>query len=823
MKIILILLLLSICKTDNNYKKIFQFDYSNIKIMKEDIISIFESVNYYINLLLKRKEIKDYNMYNKMYRDLTNNKLKCGRVKTINYNKTALIQKDISFLIIPKVTKNKRIKEFDFRTTFCKDEYSIPRVIMINLFCKNENILKKIIGDEIIKNYIFCRIIQLIFGNTFLELHNLKRNKLISAFPEKYLYFSSYQKFMELTTQNKDIYLDHFSNIGNYSYWPIIPNLNDYLIKEYSIEESLKSSFSEITLNVLREYPYDLAQCDLLFYKRKKCFRVDQKCLDDCSLEKLFMEYYIDEKNKRIICNLKNINDLKNQKCGVLYGNVIYEELMEPKKLNEYMESKVTQKLLLLKPSPICPNSHPRTIFFEYTDYYRDDPYYYIKNKINVDFVELKDPHYFVIGKIDKKESYMNKFRCLISNNILVDDLKDWNYNLYWDHYPNLDNDNDNGVNFIYNKYQLIGKFPDENINKYNIIRLYNKLKDKYPKDFNYMPETYLLPDQIKSISNKFKNYQYNSDNVWILKDGNETNKNNTNKKYPYILESLGEIKNNNEKLILSKYLTNPMLINNKKFILRSFVLVTGFSPLKIYFYRDGYLIFAYKNFSLNETDKNNKCIHFSSENIEFYCSENYDINYENSLFEENCSIWNFLNFERYCKKENLNYQKIINQMKDIIIKTFISLTPDILDKIKKNKIKDRNMFQLFSFDFIIDDNYHIYLLDINKNPSLNSIHLVPVYIYDHLISDVLNIVGVVPFSHDEIQQTFDKNIHIYNNETVESVDDALCEFTRQKGIFELIFPIKTNINIYNKYFETITDENKLLWDKLLTYENFIN
>ena len=780
--------------------------------MKEELIPIFESIDYYLGLLFKRKEFKDYNYYHKMYRELTKNKLSCVKDKNLLYNKKSLIQKDISFLFIPKLYQSKKVKEFDFKTTACKDEYKIPRVISIILHYHNKSILENALKDELKKNFFVCRIIQIIFENIGLELNNLKRNKLISSFPEKYLYFSSYKKFIELTKQNQDIFLENFMNIGNYSYWPEMPYFNDYLIKSYSIEDSLKSSFTEITLNLMSQYPYEIAHCDLLFFKRKKCFRVDQKCLDDCSLEKYFMEYYIDEKNKRFICNLKNGNDLKNHKCGALYGNVFYEEFMEPKKLKEYMELKGMQKLLLLKTSQRCPKSHPRTIFFEYTDYYRDDPYYYIKNNINVDYIELKDPQYFVIGKIDKNKSYMNKYRCLISNNILVNNLQDWNYNIYWDSYPNINNDK--GVFFKYNKYQLIGKFPDENINLYHINIYYNKLKDRFPKDFNYMTESYLFPEQIELIQSKFNNYKYTSNNAWILKYNDN--------KDPHILNSFDEIRKKNEILIITKYISNPMLINNRKFTIRAFVLITGFSPLKIYFYRDGYLTFSFKNFTLNENDKSDKCIHITSEKNEFECLENNDnINYtyEDNLFDEKCFIWNFLNFERYCKKNNINYQNIISQMKDIIIKTFITLTPDVTSKIEKSTIKDRNMFQLFSFDFIIDENYKIYLIDIDKNPSLNSTHLVPVYIYDHLISDVLNIIGVVPFSHDEMQKTFDKNIYKYDNDILESVDDALCEFTRPKGVFELIFPIKNNINDYKKYFEKINDENKLLWDKLFLNE----
>lgn len=49
---------------------------------------------------------------------------------------------------------------------------------------------------------------------------------------------------------------------------------------------------------------------------------------------------------------------------------------------------------------------------------------------------------------------------------------------------------------------------------------------------------------------------------------------------------------------------------------MKSFVLVTGFSPLKIYFYRDGYLTFSQKNYSLNESELDNSCIHISSEKM---------------------------------------------------------------------------------------------------------------------------------------------------------------------------------------------------------------
>ena len=190
-----LLLFLFTCSSENKYMKILQFDYSNVSTMKKEFISIFESIDYYLELLFKKNEIKDYNSFHKMYRDLAQKKLNC-KDKYLKYDKNLLIQKDISFLIIPKLAQNKRVKEYDIKNSICKDEYGIPRVASIILQYNNKNILENILKDEIHRNFLFNRFIQVIFGNIILELHNLKRNKLISAFPEKYLYFSSYKKFI---------------------------------------------------------------------------------------------------------------------------------------------------------------------------------------------------------------------------------------------------------------------------------------------------------------------------------------------------------------------------------------------------------------------------------------------------------------------------------------------------------------------------------------------------------------------------------------------------------------------------------------------------
>ena len=154
--------------------------------------------------------------------------------------------------------------------------------------------------------------------------------------------------------------------------------------------------------------------------------------------------------------------------------------------------------------------------------------------------------------------------------------------------------------------------------------------------------------------------------------------------------------------------------------------------------------------------------------------------------------------------------------MKDIFIKTFISLDYNFLKLIKTRKKYDRNLYQLYGLDLMVDENNRVHLLELNRNPSMRDGHGVCDYMYDNIITDILNIVGIVPFNHNETQQTFDKDVYVYDDEMEEIVDDCLCEFGRPRGMFELIYPLKNNILKYKKFYEKVLPESQLLWDKLL-------
>ena len=57
----------------------------------------------------------------------------------------------------------------------------------------------------------------------------------------------------------------------------------------------------------------------------------------------------------------------------------------------------------------------------------------------------------------------------------------------------------------------------------------------------------------------------------------------------------------------------------------------------------------------------------------------------------------------------------IVPRMKDLIIDSFLSV------RNKMNPNKRKNIFELFGFDFMIDEDYRTWLIEINTNPHLGT------------------------------------------------------------------------------------------------------
>ena len=175
--------------------------------------------------------------------------------------------------------------------------------------------------------------------------------------------------------------------------------------------------------------------------------------------------------------------------------------------------------------------------------------------------------------------------------------------------------------------------------------------------------------------------------------------------------------------------------------------------------------------------------------------------------------MWDLKTYEKYLKNKGVDYQLFLKKIRDIIIKSIISVYHSLIEKLKIHNLIANNYFNLLGYDIIVTDKYEPILLEINKSPSMINYTNIDVEMKTNLFVDILNLIGIVPFQINNIFN-FESNYDL-EMEKEKAVDNALCELSRPRGDFELIFPLRSNIKNYKKYFKYPIEENELFWKKI--------
>ena len=91
-----------------------------------------------------------------------------------------------------------------------------------------------------------------------------------------------------------------------------------------------------------------------------------------------------------------------------------------------------------------------------------------------------------------------------------------------------------------------------------------------------------------------------------------------------YLMNNLGELRSEESSVVAQTYIDNPFLIDDLKFDLRLYVVITGVDPLRIYLYDDGLARFATNPYvSATEGDISDLFMHLT----------NYSINKKSAIY----------------------------------------------------------------------------------------------------------------------------------------------------------------------------------------------
>lgn len=203
-------------------------------------------------------------------------------------------------------------------------------------------------------------------------------------------------------------------------------------------------------------------------------------------------------------------------------------------------------------------------------------------------------------------------------------------------------------------------------------------------------------------------------ENIWIIKPGENSNRGTGIQ----VASSFSEIrsivqsqsaKNGNRTAIVQKYIERPLLINNRKFDIRGYAMLTSINgAMKGYMYRDCYFRTSSKQFDLSNL--HSRFIHLTNDAIQMN-SEDYG-RYESG---NKLSINDFQRYlDAHHASKNVCFMRdLFPQMERLVTDSFRAVG----SKIDPARIS--NCFEIFGYDFMIDENFKVFLIEANTNPCL--------------------------------------------------------------------------------------------------------
>ena len=458
---------------------------------------------------------------------------------------------------------------------------------------------------------------------------------------------------------------------------------------------------------------------------------------------------------------------------------------------------------LILLPGNNCPNHNIKTFFFKpvYPLIKSEYTKYQVKNfSLRLRNESENVPSVYSSESDEIREIFLKRLGMKLNSKMSVDNLYMTTYSIYRKFKKNINN-------VVNNKYQKINRFYNYNeyVSKSLLYINYKPFHDKFPDDYNYMLETYSYPKEKQEIIEKFSKYSLKNDNdVWMIKP----TMGSLGLKIS-ILTNYSDIKLKN--YLITKYLYNPHLIKGYKYDLRFHGLVSTIKPLKLYLYNEGLVRLASEKYNFSVSDPHNKYSFLTNLFINKKNQKKF-IYPKNMKNMEDSNLWNLDTFQKYCARNNINYEKLYSEVGDIFIKMMITVREKIIDNIEKTNLQYSNFYHLIGFDIILDENLKPYLLETNRRCGFRNDNDAEKYYTYNIIADTLNIIGLRPKDLNFVSENKNKEDLIKEN-----VEESLCELDRPRGGYKLIFPLKDNVDKYKKFFgENISEEDQELWKRLI-------
>ena len=166
---------------------------------------------------------------------------------------------------------------------------------------------------------------------------------------------------------------------------------------------------------------------------------------------------------------------------------------------------------------------------------------------------------------------------------------------------------------------------------------------------------------------------------------------------------------------VISRHVTNLLLINGHKFDLSVYVLIKIYEQLRVYVFQEGLARFSSETYYTSKITKK-----------KYMKLTNYSINKKNEKFikNENCEQDNFgykwsLGARRNLEKVGINMNLLWSLTYDVIVITILCYENYVQNTINKNGTHSNNCFEIMESYIFVDSDFKPLFLKVNMRPCL--------------------------------------------------------------------------------------------------------
>jgi len=346
-------------------------------------------------------------------------------------------------------------------------------------------------------------------------------------------------------------------------------------------------------------------------------------------------------------------------------------------------------------------------------------------------------------------------------------------------------------------RFQKVNHFPRsfEITKKDCLFKNISKMKSLHgPKHYNFIPQTFILPQDAEELENEMDK---DTSVLWIVKPAA-----GSQGKGIYVIKSSADIPHGLNHMVVSRYIDNPFLINGLKFDLRIYVAITSMNPLRMYIYKEGLVRFATEEY--NNRDISNRYAHLTN-----YSVNKYSPSFVVGEDEGKGSKWSLGGLIAYLNERDIDFLPIWQKIKDIAIKTILSIEPLVNAAMDMYVPHRYNCFELLGFDILIDEDLNPWLLEVNLSPSMNIETPLDKKIKSVMIAELFTLIGI-PIKKSN--NTTLKKVHkpAWNQPSGRRENELSAEQLRiiretnnelqRSGSFERIYPCEFSCNYYRQF-----------------------